>query len=428
VTTLKEAVLTAAGKQQPDIMFLRSYIAGTYPVTMKALRLVDAEYTTVRRHKGYNLVKRDNKKLGFVYYVRYWYEGRMIPTKWCTHTNDLEKAQRFAEENRERLIAEYLKRRTGGMIRFFSSFFDSRSTEYLRERERNGEISEGRRKRYYSILVTRFLPFLAEKRIETFERITVSVLDDFQDHLLSQGLKAQTVNDDMIAIQKAFRYLLRKGRIKENPCKLLPPVPERREDKRTHGCYEIARLSGVFNRRWKNKLSYLLNMVIYTTDMRNSEIRRFSKRDIITVGGCHFIDLKESKTNNGVRWVPLHERVYRQVMAYAGGLDNSTPVFGAVSNERFQTAYQDLGKILGFDAAYLKEKFITFYSGRHFWKTLMNAEGLGEDVEEVFMGHKVRADVSKLYNHRDAQGTRRLVKKAKQVFAILDRTLFCRKR
>jgi integrase len=426
VITLKEAVLTVAGKRQPDIMFLRSYIAGTYPVITRALRLVDAEYTAVRHHKGYNLVKRDNKKLGFVYYVRYWHEGRTLPTKWCTHTNDLEKAQRFAEENREALIEAYLKRRTGGMVRFFSSFFDSASTEYLSECKRNGELSERRRKLYHSVLVTKFLPFLAEKRIETFEKITVSVLDDFQDYLLAKGLKAQTVNDDMIAVEKAFRYLLRKGKIKENPCMLLPPVPERQEDKKTHGCYDIAGLFGIFNRRWKNKMSYLLNMIIYTTDMRNIEIKRFRKRDVITVSGCHFIDLKDSKTKNGIRRVPLHERVYRKVMDYAKDLDNSTSVFGSVSNTRFRTAYRDLGQMLGFGKEYLKEKNITFYSGRHFWKTLMNAEGLGEDVEEVFMGHKVRADVSKLYNHRDARGTRRLVKKAKEVFAILDRTLFRR--
>jgi len=40
------------------------------------------------------------------------------------------------------------------------------------------------------------------------------------------------------------------------------------------------------------------------------------------------------------------------------------------------------------------------------------------------MGHKVVADVKKLYIHRDKQGKERLVKKAKQVFSILDRCIF----
>ena len=67
---------------------------------------------------------------------------------------------------------------------------------------------------------------------------------------------------------------------------------------------------------------------------------------------------------------------------------------------------------------------ITFYSGRHFWKTLMSAEGLGEDIEEIFMGHKVSHNVAKLYNHRDKQGKDMTLKKPQQVFSILDRCIF----
>jgi hypothetical protein len=67
---------------------------------------------------------------------------------------------------------------------------------------------------------------------------------------------------------------------------------------------------------------------------------------------------------------------------------------------------------------------ISFYSGRHFWKTMMNAEGLGGDAEEVFMGHKVSADVSRRYNHRDKQGETLVVKTAGRIFSILDRVLF----
>jgi hypothetical protein len=40
------------------------------------------------------------------------------------------------------------------------------------------------------------------------------------------------------------------------------------------------------------------------------------------------------------------------------------------------------------------------------------------------MGHKVTKDVSKRYNHRDKQGQKRLLAKAREVFKILDKTLF----
>jgi len=55
---------------------------------------------------------------------------------------------------------------------------------------------------------------------------------------------------------------------------------------------------------------------------------------------------------------------------------------------------------------------------------MMSAEGLGENAEEVFMGHKTSGDVAKSYNHRDKVGAENLAKKAREVFAVLDRCLF----
>jgi len=92
--------------------------------------------------------------------------------------------------------------------------------------------------------------------------------------------------------------------------------------------------------------------------------------------------------------------------------------------EVFRTANKNLAAQLGLSEEEMKREKISFYSGRHFWKTLMSSEGLGEDVEEVFMGHKVSGNVAKLYNHRDKHGKERMVKKAKEVFAILDRCIF----
>ena len=55
---------------------------------------------------------------------------------------------------------------------------------------------------------------------------------------------------------------------------------------------------------------------------------------------------------------------------------------------------------------------------------MMNAGGLGEEAEEIFMGHKVSNNVSKLYNHKDKRGKELIVKKAKEVFSILDQYIF----
>jgi integrase len=141
--------------------------------------------------------------------------------------------------------------------------------------------------------------------------------------------------------------------------------------------------------------------------------------------GTRFIDVKESKTENGVRLVPLHEFVYEKLAAWIKkrGIEEDAPIFASAKPYDFIKACLSLGKRLGFDKAGLKAQNIGFYSGRHYWKTLMNANGLG-DIEEYFMGHKVSKDVSERYNHRDKQGQKRLLAKAREVFKILDKTLF----
>ena len=147
--------------------------------------------------------------------------------------------------------------------------------------------------------------------------------------------------------------------------------------------------------------------------------------DVKEIDGCRFIEIIESKTSNGLRLIPLHDKVHEKIKNYAMGIRDEAFVFeGFTSCHKFVKASVDLGKMLGVSVEYMKQNNITFYSGRHFWKTLMNANGLGEDVEEVFMGHRVTSNVSKLYNHRDKQGKELIVKKAREVFAILDSCIF----
>ena len=427
-TTMEELsfVISISGISAENIKNMRSIITDGFPKAIRELKYIGSGYETSRKPKGYNLIKRINKKLGYVFYVRYWHEGRMLPSKWNTHTNDYYEACEYAKDNREILISEYLKRKGNEVEEFFERFFDLNSNIYKNECKRNGNMTEEKRKKCEAVMTKYFVPFLKERQIKKFEEITVTLLDDFQDVLLSKGLKVVSINGKMVEVGKVLKYLTRKGLIKQNPYISLAAIPTRPEEKKLRGCYEINKMKGIFNNesRWKDKLSYLMCLLIYTTDMRNSEIKSFCKNDIKEIDGCHFIEIKESKTINGIRLIPLHDRIHKKVMNYATSMKDEKVIFGSISKYNFIKANNDLGEILGVNEEYLKKNNITFYSGRHFWKTLMNAGELGEDIEEIFMGHRVSSNVSKLYNHRDKQGKEMIVKKAKEVFAILDRYIF----
>jgi len=414
---LAEAIAHVRGQQDGGITSMRLFINDNFPVVVKALRNVDHENTQPKRRKGFNLVKIESKKQGFIYYARFSHNGKALPTKFNTHTNNLAMAEQFARENKNRLVEGYLAKQDGRMFALLEEFY---------ENEKNLYISERSRREYSAVIHKKFIPFLRQEKIATFDQITKVTLTKFQDSLQAAGLKAQTVNNILKPVKKVFGSFSRKGIITDNPGDHVRGIKVHKKDRKERGCYELERVQGVFNKRWKGEESYLLCLLIYTTGMRNCEIKQLKLDDIQTMDGCRFASVKKSKTPSGIRLVPLHDFVYRKLKAWAvkNKIDSNSPLFDYHNAAPFNNANNELARMLKVSDEELESENITFYSGRHYWKTLMNAEGLGEDIEEIFMGHKVVSNVAKLYNHRDKQGKRMLVKKAKQVFSILDRCIF----
>ena len=415
---LAEAVAQVRGQRQGDIASMRSFINGSFPDVVKAFKKIDEENKRPKRRKGFSLVKRESKKHGFLYYARFSHNGKMLPTKWNTHTNSLEAAERFARENKDRLVEGYLARQGGRMFAMLEGFYEGGQGSLY--------ISDRCRREYGAMIRKRFIPFLKREKVAAFDQISRVTLAKFQDSLLSGGLKAQTANNIMKPVKKALAEFARKGIITDSPGDRLRGIPVRQGDRKARGCYEAERIQGVFNKRWKGEEAYLLCLLIYTTGMRNSEIKQIKLADIQAVDGCRFINVKKSKTPSGARLVPVHDFVFRKLKAWAAKnkKDSNSPLFGYRSAGPFNGANNELARMLKAGDGELESENITFYSGRHYWKTLMSAEGLGEDIEEIFMGHKVTSNVAKLYNHRDKQGKKTLVKKARQVFSILDRCIF----
>jgi integrase len=389
--------------------------------------------TTMRNQpKGYCLVKRPSKAYGFLYYVRYIKDGKEVPSKWNTHTNNLEEAEKFAQENRGRILSEYYAKHTpqGELYSILETYYTKNSPYLITDQNRNRIIGEKTRSVYYHFTTKVFIPFLKMEKVKTFGDITWPLVVRFQNHLLAKGNRPQTVNRYLGSTRAIFNQLLMTGVIHESAFDKIRMLRTGAKTSTVRGCHELDSITGIFNTPWEDTLKYLLCLVIYTTGLRNSEMERTQVKDLMEIEGCHFINVKKSKTENGIRMVPLHQFVYDQISGYIKetGKNPDDYLFSAHGGPNQSTLYKAANLLLAekLEAAseYLDEQKITFYSGRHFWKTLMSAEGLGEDIEEYFMGHKVYGDVSKRYNHKDKRGQKRLLEKARDVFTILDEMIF----
>jgi hypothetical protein len=72
------------GKNYLDNLKTHQY-ATRFPHVLTVLKSVDEQFSPPQKGKGYNLAKVVNKKYGFLYYVRYIENGKLIPSRWNTH-------------------------------------------------------------------------------------------------------------------------------------------------------------------------------------------------------------------------------------------------------------------------------------------------------------------------------------------------------
>jgi integrase len=406
---------------------LRAQYLKEFPQAMAEVRKFDAQFS-FRKPKLFYLHKVPNKKYGFLWYVRFVEDGKPVRCRWCTHTNNRDAAEQWARDNRERLLTEYRVRKKD-RAEFFGVLeqYYAPGSPYLAVDELRGSaLTEKTRKVYHRFIKNVLIKFFRKQGIKAFDDITPPVIAALQNYLLKKD-KPQTINRYLGVLRTIINHLIMDGAITSNVFNNVTMLKERAADSRPRGCYNIDRVKGVFNKRWGDKTSYILCLMIYSTGLRNSEIEKIKFEDIIRIGGCYFIDVTKSKTESGVRIVPLHNFTYQKITAFmkAAGKGPKDYLFSAKGgpnqSKLYRKAAADMADML--KAAGEERADISFYSGRHYWKTLMSAEELG-DVEEYFMGHKVSKDVAKLYNHRDKQGKDHVVKKAREIFEILDRRLF----
>ena len=440
MSMLSNAIITvrnmnlAQTEIDPDefILLLKQRISLKYPQTLKVFRLVDIDLTENNTCKGFYLVKRPHKKHGFLFYVRYIHNGKTLPSMWNTHTNSRKLAELFAKNNRERLVEEYLAKTDCCLFTILETYYKTGSKFLIGDQTINGGLCEKLRRHYLNFIVKRFIPFLKSQKVYTFAAVTPAVIARLQSALLKDGVKPQTINNYMSSIKRIYKNLIRTGEIKENVFKNVSALTAFRDNIKIRGCHDLEKLNGVFNDEWaEDKRLYLLCLLIYSTGLRNSEIEKLKVSDILKIDDCCFLNVRESKTCNGVRIAPLHNFPHKKLTDYIGekGLTDDNFIFKKKNTQKicsdlYKNANLLLAKKLNLDEAYLNNNHITFYSGRHFWKTLMNSEELGVEIEELFMGHSVSGDVAKRYNHRDKIGKEKLLEKTRKVFAILNDKLF----
>jgi integrase len=391
---------------------------------------VPAEFYHRRKsmRQEFSIVLRHGKK-GQTYYVRYFLNNKMIPSQWSTKTGNYDEAAGFAAKNKEKIITQYFNRKEGKTLYSILHTYYAENSIYLTiDAARGRKICETSRKILHGFITNTFVPFLLENKIKTFQEIKPLVMNRFQNFLLMEkGLLPQSINRQIGGIKLIFSHLYMTGIIEQNIMKDIAPL--RAITNQIRGCHSIDRLSGIFKDQWQDQKSYLLCSLIYSAGLRNNEIKNLKVKSILKKDSLCFLNIENSKTVNGIRMVPLHHKVTETLNKWIEKhhLSDDDYLFVKTANQRLYRAAKKanglLGSLLNKKSEELEYENITFYSGRHFYKTMLNSHNLG-DIEELFMGHSVGKGVKERYNHKNKRGEKELLKEAGRALEIIDKLLF----
>jgi integrase len=259
----------------------------------------------------------------------------------------------------------------------------------------------------------------------------------------TKKLTAKTINDRINgAIKQALDFLYLKEKIAYNPFRDI-----------AKGDITIKAIKGEFQRRrifpvnrlfdvlfdyhiWtlaKTKKSlghpaekdikmkkYLLCLIAATTGLRAGEVFMLKKSSIEKIGGIYFLNIDNSrvdldnpglKTENAYRRVPLTKFVYKAINDYIS-FANITGDYLFYSGNRktqngtiFIESYKQCGIHCGYTETEIKESNVDFHSFRHFFRTIMEQNGLSKNLVRAFMGHsKNMNDMSDRYSHIEEIG------------------------
>jgi hypothetical protein len=132
-------------------------IESLLPFELKALKKFDeevlSETETKKTIKNFYLSKRNCKKTGYVYTVRYRDDnGVIIPSHWSTGTSIYGKALDFATNNRGKILQDYYaKNEADDLYKILSGYYDKNGSEAYNLDVKRGDRKPLRRKKQETV-------------------------------------------------------------------------------------------------------------------------------------------------------------------------------------------------------------------------------------------------------------------------------------
>ncbi|MDR1106570.1 MAG: tyrosine-type recombinase/integrase [Treponema sp.] len=428
----------------------------------KRLRELEKLMPKKRTAEDYSVFKQKRKKEGFVYCVRYYVNGKVLPTKFSLKTTDRAEAEERAAAWKDLFLANYgiQGRRGNAFYTLLSGYYTETSKYLLESLQTKRRLNKRLIKIYNSFINNYFIPFLKQEGITKIENLKPEKILKFSGRLREEKkLTAKTINDYVNgAVKQAIDFLFLKEKIQYNPfsqgvntnIKPIKGEVKRRQIYPVNRLFDVLFEPGLWilgktrndlenpQEKQIRRKKYLLCLIAATTGLRAGEVFMLKKSSIEKIGGLYFLKIDNSrldnsgvKTENAYRRVPLHNFVYKAINEYIEKM-NITGDYLFFSGKRktqngtiFIEAYRQCGIHCGYTEEEIKENNVDFHSFRHFYRTILSQGGVSKELVAYFMGHaKNMNDMEDRYNNieevgNDISDIKLLADNAKKVIGIL---------
>jgi integrase len=402
--------------------------------------------------------------------VRYKDGEQWLSTKKIIYTSIESEAIDFAIKEKEKIIREYKERKDNRLKRkdnvqlykMLNGYFTENSIYLQRDNNDNKMILSPKLIHRHSNIVKKFLiPFLKEKKINSFEGITKSVYSDFKIYLQNKNYTAGHINNILSVFNRILNHAERYEIIPKLPYSKGMGVIRKSEEEKARNIGDplpIEKLKHIITLCHKLFMSnileswevLLLMALGLTTGMRDKEIGNIRVNDIkfVVKEDMHILYVSNKKNEKYLtersekyRKIPLHpfvvellkdfiKRKKKASNDFLFGKNNSKAEYRLnykytvhaifyvliairVKEKLQENATKDnifpfMETIKNFENVlesleelkdYANKNNYHFYSFRHTLITIMQLERMHPDWNDYFTGHKPSAKIRDNYTH-----------------------------
>ena len=222
------------------------------------------------------------------------------------------KATNETQENIEQSVTQFQKaEKTIQKLNNNSHVMKWRELEakFVEAKRKAGKVSKSTYQQY-STAFDKLDKFFKNKDIND---LTTEDYEEFRDFLKNTyKLKNKTINNHIMYASSFLDFATKRQLIQFNPIKAIESLKEEKSPKENYTDEEI---HSILSFNYEDNIHNFFKIAIYT-GMRLHEIHNLSNEDIKqNTEGIYYFDITKSKTNSGIRQVPIHEDIIGDILS-----------------------------------------------------------------------------------------------------------------